>query len=288
MERERWLLMYRAAVRLDKASCRGIFSAAAILGVLFWSVLHDRPVRWACRAENWPPGLWRGNLPSQATMSRRLRDPRVRRLLDSVERSFEAETTAQVKIIDAKPLPVGGHSRDVDVGWGRGVRGPAKGYKFYAVRSVGGLRPITWRSAPMYVSEQAMALEMIAELDGAGTLPGDSLYDVNKLYEAAAAAGHQLLARRKRPNAGLGHCRHSPHRLRGLALLETASGRACYAQREQIERHFGGLTNFGGGLSPLPAWVRRKQRVKLWVQTKLVLNACRLQNLRQKQTQAIA
>jgi len=67
MERERWLLMYRAALRLDKTSCRGLFSAAAILGVFFWAVLHDRPVCWACRADNWPLGLWRYALPSQST-----------------------------------------------------------------------------------------------------------------------------------------------------------------------------------------------------------------------------
>jgi hypothetical protein len=287
MERERWLQMYRAARRLDKGSCRGVFSAAVIVGVFLWAVLHDRPVCWACRLSNWPPGLWRYALPSQSTMSRRLRDPQVRRLLTLVEQSLESDATATVKTIDAKPLPVGGHSKDRDAGWGRGVRGPAKGYKLYAVWS-DGLRPIAWRIAPMYVSEQAMALEMIPQLDGAGYLLGDSVYDINKLYEAAGAVDHQLLARRKRPTAGLGKYRHSSYRLRGLELLQTAAGRRLYARRETIERQFGGLTNFGGGLAPLPAWVRRRRRVELWIQAKLIINGYRLKNLPTKQPPAVA
>jgi hypothetical protein len=140
----------------------------------------------------------------------------------------------------------------------------------------------------MPVSEQAATVQMIPELAGCGSLLGDSLYDINRLYDAAAAAGHQLLARRKRPDGGLGHCCHSPHRLRGLEILATETGRSLYARQEAIERHFGGLTNCGGGLSPLPAWVRTRRRVQLWVQAKLILNAQRLLQLRQQQPPAVA
>lgn len=287
MERERWLQMYRAACELDKASYRGVFQAAAIVGVFLWAVLHDRPTCWACRSENWPPGLWRYALPSQATMSRRLRDPRVQALLTTLERALPSDASADVKTIDAKPLPIGGYSRDRDAGWGRSVRGMAQGYKFYAVWG-DGVRPIAWRLAAMYVSEQAMALEMIPELVGPGYLLGDSLYDINKLYDAAAAVGHQLLAPRKRPAAGFGTKYQSPRRFRGLELLATAAGRELYDRRDQIERHFGGLTCSAGGLSPLPAWVRRRHRVQLWVQAKLIVNAYRLQNLRKSAPPAIA
>jgi hypothetical protein len=282
MERERWLQMYRAARKLDKASCRGVFSAAVIVGVFLWAVLHDRPVCWACRSENWPPELWRYRLPSQSTPSRRLRDPQVQALLTALERSQPDDAEANVKTIDAKPLPIGGHSRDGDAGWG-----PAKGYKFYAVWSEG-RRPIAWRVAPMYVSEQATAQQMIPHLAGTGYLLGDSVYDINKLYDAAGSVGHQLSARRKRPQAGLGKYRHSPYRLRGLRFLETDEGRDLYTRREAIERHFGGLTNCSGGLSPLPAWVRRKRRVLLWVQAKLIINAYRLQKLHPPTPPAIA
>ena len=58
-------------------------------------------------------------------------------------------------------------------------------------------------------------------------------------------------------------------------LLGTAPspfGKALYALRGDIERRFGNLTGFGGGLQPLPSWVRTPHRVALWVAAKLVLN----------------
>ncbi len=30
------------------------YSDAYIVEVYLWAVLHDRPICWACRAENWP------------------------------------------------------------------------------------------------------------------------------------------------------------------------------------------------------------------------------------------
>jgi len=49
--------------------------------------------------------------------------------------------------------------------------------------------------------------------------------------------------------------------------------------RNEIERRFGQLTNWGGGLSCLPAWVRTHRRVRRWVQAKLVLTALKRSNL---------
>ncbi len=43
--------------------------------------------------------------------------------------------------------------------------------------------------------------------------------------------------------------------------------------RNTIERSFGNLTNWGGGLTHLPPWVRTHRRVHRWVQAKLILNA---------------
>lgn len=42
-------------------------------------------------------------------------------------------------------------------------------------------------------------------------------------------------------------------------------------KRSDIERAFGNLTNWGGGLACLPAWVRGHRRVHRFVQAKLVL-----------------
>ena len=51
---------------------------------------------------------------------------------------------------------------------------------------------------------------------------------------------------------------------------------------ERESRNFGNLTNFGGGLSPLPAWVRRLHRVERWVRAKLIVSALRACYHRQK------
>lgn len=282
MERERWLQVYRLLRESDQEYFRGVFSAAAILGVYFWAVICDRPTSWACRRENWPVATWVGPLPSQATLSRRLRDVGVLALLNAVElrlRAADASSADDVKIIDAKPLPLGGHSKDVDSRWGHGVRNWSRGYKLFAIWTERAALPSAWRVAAMNVSEQAAAEKMIPTLVGRGYLLGDKLYDINKLYDAAGAVGHQLLAPRKRPQAGFGSRKHSPARLRGLDFLATPQGQTLHARRDAIERHFGGLTACGGGLGPLPSWVRRLRRVRLWLHAKILLNALRIRQL---------
>jgi hypothetical protein len=52
-----------------------------------------------------------------------------------------------------------------------------------------------------------------------------------------------------------------------------------------IEQSFGNLTSFGGGLGPLPAWVRRPHRVVVWVAAKLLINLDRQIQLRQRYEQ---
>jgi hypothetical protein len=282
MERERWERVYRILVRLDNDDFRGVFRAAAILGVFFWAVIHDRPTCWACQRKNWPGGLWRGGLPSQSTMSRRLKRPEIQALLKAVDRDADIVgpcTETCVKVVDAKPLPVGGHSKDSESRWGHGVRALMKGYKLFAIWGRG-FMPLAWRVDAMNISEQAMAERMMPTLRGSGGyVLGDRLYDINKLYDAAAAVGHQWVAQRKRPDAGLGHRKHSPARLRAIEMLKTPFGQSLYQLRDGIERNFGGLTNFGGGLAPLPNWVRRLCRVRLWVHSKLIINALRLHSL---------
>ena len=60
---------------------------------------------------------------------------------------------------------------------------------------------------------------------------------------------------------------------RSIELLRQEFGQALYAFREQVERNFGWLTNHAAGLAPLPNWVRRIHRVRLWVQAKLIIHA---------------
>lgn len=286
MERELWGRVYRMVRSLGRSRRRRRvrFTDAAIVLVHLWAVLHDRPVSWACDLRNWA-GRRPRRLPSNATMSRRLRTDSVRRFLAAAEarlrRAAEDDVGGDVapgglvKVVDGKPLPVGGHSHDPDAAWGRGAGQMSKGYKLYAILG-DGPAPCVWDVRPMNASEPTVAAELLPAVPGAGYLLGDAVYDVNPLYDAAAAANHQLVAPRKRPGTGLGHRSHSPHRLRSIELLAGAFGRTLHRLRGEVERRFARLTNPAGGLGPLPNWVRRLDRVRRWVQGKLILHALRL------------
>ena len=86
-------------------------------------------------------------------------------------------------------------------------------------------------------------------------------------------------------SAQLGHCYQSPHRLRCLDITEpparlNAFGQGLRENRKQIERNFGNLCSFGGGLDRLPAWTRRIWRVRHLVHAKLLINAARIRHRR--------
>jgi hypothetical protein len=125
-------------------------------------------------------------------------------------------------------------------------------------------------------------LKRLARTDhGGGYLLADGNYDASLVHDDAAAAGHQLLAPRPRPGTGLGHRYNSPHRLRSIDMLESPAGlnpfgTILYARRRQVERDFGNLSSFGGGLTTLPPWVRGMRRVRMWVWGKLLVNAARI------------
>ncbi len=242
--------------------------------VFLWAALHERPTSWACRHENWPVGLWpREKLPSQPTMSRRLATTEVQRLMYLMEQYLARLRPAGiVTVVDGKPLVVGSHSKDPDCAWGRAGRGYAKGYKLHAIYGVAPL-PLAWEIAPLNISEPEVAARLIPALARGGYILGDKAYDSNPLHDVALHWGHQLVAERKRPKDGLGHRKHSPGRLRSIALLRNKFGKSLYHCRDAIERCFGWLTNHGGGLLPLPNWVRRQHRIRCWVQAKLILHA---------------
>jgi hypothetical protein len=207
-------------------------------------------------------------------MSRRLGTTEVQRLLADMEQRLVALAhRGWVMLLDGKPLLVGSHSKDPDAAWGHARRGWAKGYKLHAVYHSSHL-PRRWDVAPLNEAEPQVAARLVLSLrGGGGYLLGDQAFDSNPLHDAALAVGCQLVAERKRPKSGLGHCRHSPGRLRSIQLLQQQFGQELYAYRDQVERNFGWLTNHAAGLAPLPNWVRRITRVRLWVQAKLIIHA---------------
>lgn len=282
MERELWRRVYRLIRTLSRSGPAGRtdgrkrHSDAAVALTFLWAALHDRPDSWACDERNWTGRRRPKPLPSQPTLSRRLRTAAVRGLLAAVEAAAGGGLRpGLLAALDGKPLPVGGWSRDPDARSGRGAGQMAKGYKLYAAWGDGPL-PCAWDVRPMNESEPAVAAALLPGVPGEGYLVADAVYDSNPLHDAAAAAGRQLLAPRKRPGCGLGHRRHSPHRLRSIELLSRPFGQGLLRLRDQIERHFARLTNPAGGLGPLPNWVRRLHRVRRWVQAKLILHGLRL------------
>jgi hypothetical protein len=279
MERELWPRLYYLVMEAGEALrlTDVTYQPHIVLLVFLWAALHDRPVRWACDERNWATTTLRpASLPSASTLSRRLRRVDTAMLVRSlVAKAREEGDPRLVSVIDGKPLPVGGASGDPEARCGRGAGMRARGYKLFAVLG-GRPAPEAYRVYPMNVSEDQVAQEMAPELPGGGYLLGDGEYDANGVFDAAGAAGYQLLAPREDPGAGLGHHYQSPFRLRCVALLGSAFGREVYALRRGVEREFGALTSFGGGLSPLPSWVRHQDRVWLWVSAKLVINAERI------------
>jgi len=265
---------------------------ATIVEVYFWAVLHDRPVSWACRPENWPGVARRGPLPSQSAMSRRLRTAGVRRLIDTVERRLRRSDRPAplVFMIDGKPLPVSAHSKDPHAAWGRGSGGLCNGYKLHLLMAIDGT-VLAWRVAPMNVDERAMARRLLRDARCAGYVLADANYDASHLHDLALAFGGQLVTPRRvrTVNQGLGHHPQSPGRLRSIDLLEntvSSFGRDLHALRNAIERKFGYLASTAGLLTHLPAWVRTCPRVRLWVQAKLVIADLRIAATRISNTSA--
>src|SRR4051812_12097314 len=78
MEGELWSILYAwvvAEATLRPRRKRVRYGDWVILLVVLWAALHDRPLSWACRAQNWggADALPWESLPSPATVSRRAR-----------------------------------------------------------------------------------------------------------------------------------------------------------------------------------------------------------------------
>lgn len=301
MEGQLWRRLYAVVTELGKGHCyKGKrFSDGWVVLTFLWAVLHDRPTRWACGRDNWPQAQWWRVIPSQSTMSRRLRTVGVLSLLARAEAALrDLFPRGLSKWLDAKPLPVGGASKDRDARAGRCVRGSARGYKLHLVVDAKARVPDSWTLAAMPVNEKAAAPEVVPAAAAAGPflyLTADNQLDGNGTYDMVAESadhGPQLVAQgrkagKKKPKPrSPGHRKQSPRRMRGMALacgydrplnplnrpgLPPTFGEQLLKDRGGIERLLGLMGNFGGGLAPLPNWVRTPHRVAAWVQGKILI-----------------
>jgi hypothetical protein len=282
MEHQLWLSIVAVLASLDNAPkpTNFDFSDEDIVKVHYWSVLHDRPISWACRRFNWPVAQRRKSLPSSSTMSRRMRSRSVLALLKSLEtRVIAPKEPGLFWILDGKPLTIGGCSKDRQAGFGRAANCKAKGYKVHAIVDCkGGIA--AWRVAPMNKDERVMAERLLREATIQGYVAADANYESNPLHRVCDELSErrnplQLVTRRRHgSHRGTGHRPQAPGRLRSMKLTENpapAFAKQMLKDRDTIERCFGNWTNWGGGLTCLPPWVRTHRRVHRWVQAKLVL-----------------
>lgn len=284
MEAERDLRTCRLVDQLSPhgRGKRQQFADAVVVKVFFFSAHRDRPVVWACDEQNWPPSLMAAaagaTLPSQATMSRRLKTVGVRQLIERVQLKL-AETLgeqAMVKVIDSKPLKVGSYSKDRDAKRGRAAGEMARGYKLHALTANKAFR--FWTLTGMNESDQKAAAELVPRLWDWGYLSADNGYDGNPLYRQASELNHQLVAPPRPSNAHVRDVRrNSAERIRSLDLcadplkacgVHDTFGRSLMRERGQIERNFGNAAM--NGLYAPPPWVRTPHRVAIWVAAKLI------------------
>src|SRR5262249_47610673 len=142
-----------------------------------------------------------------------------------------------------------------------------------------------WRIAPMNKDERVMAERLVrtAPPEVVGYLLGDANFDSNPLHRVCQQRGNlQLVTPRRRGpgigqrRGGTGHRKQAAGGLRSIALVESPFpefAAQLRKDRSEVERQFGNLTNWGGGLTCLPPWVRTHRRVRRWVQAKLALTA---------------
>lgn len=281
MERELWKVVYRrlkwVAWRFDQRYVQ--YQAWRIAAVLLWAAVHDRPVSWACDKRHWTTTRLRpGRVPSAATVSRRARKTSFHVFLNAVAADLRGTgRVSWVLSVDGKPLPVGHCSKDKDARAGRCGRG----YKLHAIwgdRCV----PEAWAVTAAREYEGAVAESLLTQVSGVGVLLADAAYEANRVYDAAAERGYLLLAKPGPEDTGRAHQYQSPHRRLALSWFRDGLGWTLYRQRTSIERMFGNAGSFGGGLGPLPNWVRTLGRVQRWVWCKVVINAARILRNRER------
>ena len=282
MDRALWMTVIKSTRSLrgvPPRTRRPDYDDRLVLRLYLWSVLHDRPLCWACRRTSYGRLFRPRRLPSISQFCRRVAEKRFLKLLHLVHgRLTQVGVACSLWFFDGKALPVGPHSADPDANSGYGAGRVGRGYRLHALATDDG-RIREFRVTAMQNSEAAVSLRMARAIPRKVVVLADGAYDNRYLYRAVQRRGSHLLTQLR------GHSRN-PSRLRGMGharreALDAWSNHASHCRqamvrRKQIERIFGSLCSFGGGLAPLPAWVRRLTRVRRWVTAKLIIYHARL------------
>jgi hypothetical protein len=287
MDREIWRTVLsaikRAARQVDPTARDPVFKDWLIVAMYFWTCWHDRPQCWACDREHYGRLFRPRKLPSISQFNRRVLTLSVETIMQRVHNDLSKIGLAMpVSFIDGKPLLVSPVSKDPDARWGHVTGGFGKGYKLHGIVTED-QRIVVWSLTALNVHEthvaEAMCDFLRPQLDD-GLILGDGNYDAADLHKRVERTGLRLLT----PLRGMAE---HPVTLRQMGSarrehIETTAQSPALVKyllnwRTQIERVFSMLSCHGGGLGPLPSWVRRIGRIRRWVGCKIMLYHARLQ-----------
>jgi IS5 family transposase len=283
MDRRIWSIIGKAVAGVNRSvprqGRRPGYRDSLIVRMYLWSVWHDRPLCWACDRHHYGALFRPRVLPSVSQFCRRMKSPRVGQLLERLNgRLTQGRQRCRVTFLDGKPLPVSRNSRDKQArkGYADGVF--RRGYKLHAWAGENG-RILRHCVRSMNEGEPNTARQLIDGCLKETFVLADANYDSAKLYRTVAEHGGQLLTPLKGRASDPVRLRYMPPARRQMMKLWQENPAFCRRRleaRAQIERIFSALTCFGGGLSPLPAWVRTLPRVQRWVAGKLAIYHARL------------
>jgi len=287
MDREIWckvLDAIKCAARSVEPTVRcPRFGDWLIVAMYFWTCSHDRPQCWACDREHYGRLFRPRKLPSVSQFNRRVKTASVMRIMQRVHNDLARIGVAvPVSFVDGKPLLVSPVSKDPDARRGHVTGGFGKGYKLHAIVTED-KRIVIWSVTALNVHETHVAQVLCGHLGPQLTdslILADGNYDDADLHKRVEAAGPRLLV----PLRGMAE---HPVTLRQMGAARREHIKTTREQpdlvdymlnwRTQIERVFSALTCYGGGLGPLPSWVRRLERVRRWVGCKIAMYHARLQ-----------
>jgi hypothetical protein len=283
MDRHVWKSVVNAVRSADRRTPRtgrrSKFTDPQILKMLLWSIAHDRPLCWACDRRHYTGRFRPKQLPSISQFCRRVKTQRIEQmLLAAQDYLVRREEPAGRLFFDGKALPIGDFSRDPDARDGFGSGKLQRGYKLHALGTADE-RIVDFRVLPLNRGEPDTARELAPSIPPQALVLADSNYDSSLLYQAVQDRGSVLITPLKGRARSAGQLRKmSLARRSAIELWDTYPEICEHVQgwRDQIERIFSALCGYGGGLSPLPAWVRRVDRVRRWVTGKVILYNARI------------
>jgi len=270
---------------IERTGRRTHYSDVLIMRMYLWAVWHDRPMFWACDRRNYDTLFRPRVLPSVSQFSRRLKTKRINIMIQAVhERLSQPPMFPLLSFFDGKALAVSKHSRDKDAKKGYADGSFRKGYKLHAWATQDGRIP-RFRVLPMNCGEPNTARELTDLIPRGSLVLADANYDSGKLYKAVDDRDSQLITPLKGMAESVDQLRRMPEARKRAMELWRCFGKQCkelLKLRYEIERIFSAISCFGGGLCPLPTWVRRLPRVQRWVGAKLIFYHARLIIRKQK------